>query len=103
MRISLVTFSMVVSLFSFAADKMNVEGTLFKKNGKWHLFVESENSAIRKGVIELVDTPGDATKYLIEKAVVSVTGNRKACDSKQICLAVLSIRPTTLDPLKRRQ
>ena len=102
MKVSFILF-MFLSVLGFASDEINLEGTLFKKNGKWHLFVESENSSIKKGVFELVDIPQSEKKFLVEQAVVDIAGKRKTCDSKQICLAVNFIKPTVYDPLKGRK
>lgn len=92
---------------SFAAEdtgtKLSIEGTLFKKNGKWHLFVESDSAAIKKGVFALIKIPKAQAKTLHEKDYVAVLGHQEKCASPHICMSVEKIKLTVNDPLKNRK
>lgn len=99
----LIFLLLILPAASLATEKMSLEGTLFKKDGKWHLFVESDNSSIKKGVIALIKIPKSQMKLLGEKYFVVVTGHQEKCESKHICLAVDKIKPAVNDPLKDRK
>ena len=89
-----------LSLSSFA-DEKSIHGTLFKKNGAWNIFIESEYASFKKGTLRLIQMPKIYKKILIEKTDVEVIGHPEKCDTKQICFVVQKIMPTSYDPLKK--
>ncbi|MCE3009683.1 MAG: hypothetical protein LW875_03625 [Proteobacteria bacterium] len=99
----LIFLLLFIPVVGFATEKISLEGTLFKKDGKWHLFVESDNSSIKKGVIALIKIPKSQMKLLGEKYFVVVAGYQEKCESQHICLAVEKIKPAVNDPLKDRK
>jgi hypothetical protein len=91
------------SLRGLAAENLSIDGTLFKKDQRWFLFVENEKAAFKKGTIELKDIPSAQKKFLIDKAYVQVTGEMDTCPSKKTCINVKSVKPTLFDPLAGRK
>lgn len=98
----LLAVLILYSLTGFASEETSLEGTLFKKNDKWFLFIESEKTSFKKGTVELKDIPSSQNKFLIEMAYVQVLGKQDKCQSKKMCLTVKSLKPTLLDPLNGR-
>lgn len=94
---------LLLPLSAFALDETTLEGTLFKKNDQWFLFVEDEKASFKKGTVELKDIPSSQKKLLIEKAYVRVSGKQDQCPSKKMCIAVKSLKPALLDPLNSRE
>ncbi len=98
-------FSMMVlyCIAGFASDEMTLDGTLFKKNDSWFLFVEMESVSLKKGTIALTNISKQQNKYLVEKSYVRVIGQRGKCEFSYICMNVETIRPAMYDPLKGRK
>ena len=94
-----------IPLVSFAKAQTDVllEGTLFKKDNKWFLFVESDKASFKKGTLELTNVPKEQKKYLIDKAFVQISGTQDKCPTHGICLSVKTMKLTTFDPLKGRE
>ncbi len=84
-------------------EEMSLDGTLFKKNDTWFLFVENEKASFKKGTVELKDIPPSQNKFLIEKAYVQVLGKQGQCPSKKMCVIVKSVKPALFDPLDGRK
>mgnify|MGYP001561183354 CR=1 FL=1 len=98
----LMAVLLLYSVTGLASDEMTLDGTLFKKNDKWFLFVQNEKASFKKGTVELKDIPSSQNKFLIEKAYVQVFGKQDKCPSKKMCIAVKSLKPALLDPLNSR-
>ena len=94
--------TLFLSFSAFALEETTLEGTLFKKNDQWFLFVEDEKASFKKGTVELKDIPSSQKKLLIEKAYVQVSGKQDQCLSKKVCVSVRTLKPALLDPLKGR-
>lgn len=88
-------------LFVFGAAELKLDGTLFKKDQKWFIFVQSEDATFKKGTLELKNIPPTENKYLVEKAYVRIYGSQFSCGSA-MCIAVKTIKPALFDPLKDR-
>lgn len=98
------TISLLVLLcFGASAEEILIQGTLFKKNDKWNVFVESDQTSIKKGVFELNNIPDSYRTSLIEKAFVKIVGQIEKCNSAQKCLAVKKIDLANPDPLKGKR
>lgn len=100
--IRLLTLIIMWPTLTFASSGASIDGTLFKKEQKWFLFVQSEDASFKKGTIELKDIPTSEKKFLIEKAYVRIFGVRASC-GPAMCLTVKTIKPTLFDPLKSRK
>jgi hypothetical protein len=103
MKAMLTLLFLLLTANALASDEVKIEGTLFKKNEKWFLFVENEKASFKKGTLSLNDIPESQSKFLIERAYVQVFGKSGNCKSKEICIVVKSIKPTLLDPLNSRK
>ncbi len=98
---SLFIFLTIIASQSAFAEETLFQGKLFKHNGTWNLFVESENTSFKKGVLELIKVPKAYQETLIDKSFVAITGHIEKCDSRTKCLAVKTMTLSTYDPLKK--
>lgn len=102
MKVLLICMIIFSALGASAAEDF-IRGTLFKKNGAWNIFVESDNAAFKKGVLALIKIPKASSKILSEKAFVEITGHQEKCDSAQACFVVQKIKLADYDPLKNKK
>jgi hypothetical protein len=88
--------------------QIQLDGTLYKKNGNWFLFVESSKTSFKKESFRLVLSPTKKKQlknYLIEQFHITVTGDKMDCDPiahhTPTCIVIDSIVPSLYRPLEK--